>query len=655
LFNRTSEQEYFGYKGNKKEQQSVMAFSLKDFSTIKKIGDGSMGTVYSAIHKSSKRKVVIKEFDSGVPPNDVLIKRLADEARASVALVHDNIARVFDFGEEDGSFYISREYIDGWDFEHLLRQPRPIPLAIGVMIVLQALKGLFHAHGRGIVHGDVNPDNILISKSGRVKVVDFGLASALALSRETIEPSSLFRLPAYVPPEVIMGGRQRDVFLDIWSCGVLAYRILAGRFPFFSKDPAALTFSIVYEKHKDIRLAAPVVPETVAGTVFDCLNKDKRERPPTLGLLIETLENYIVELGVRDIQKCVADYLNGPFRIPPYLTGLLVRYHLRKGEVMRNAGDMLGSEAHFSEVDRYGARELLPKNWRITRDAPEGEGEPGQEKRHSVNLSRQFRLAATALIVGSVLSIAGILSLVFNQKTPAPVTVVSETPLDSEAIAIIAAKSRAREQAKAQEHARDSTLQAAAAHVDSLPAVVNDTPEALTSPAPRSESGKRKKPAVVHSIERPSIQQVGAAMVGTLVLIVDPPQAHVMIDGIKITNLALSEGARLTVGSHSLAVVYDGYITYNSTVRIERSETQTLTVSLKALEKGTGLLHVHSYPWAEVYVDDVDKGPCPTQQPLALSEGDHVVLIKRDGFKPYTETVHIAKGEEARLKVELLK
>ena len=144
-------------------------------------------------------------------------------------------------------------------------------------------------------------------------------------------------------------------------------------------------------------------------------------------------------------------------------------------------------------------------------------------------------------------------------------------------------------------------------------------------------------------------------MIGTLRLSIDPPQAHVLVDGIKTPNAVLPEGTRLAAGSHSLAVFCDGYATYNSTVRIEHNETQAITVELKAVEKGNGLLHVHSYPWAEVYVDDVDKGPCPTQQPIALSEGDHVVLVKRDGFKPHTETVHIARGEEARLKVELSK
>ena len=628
-----------------------MAFSLSDFSAIKKIGDGAMGTVYSAIHKSSKRTVVIKELASGRSAGDSLIKRLENEARAAAALVHDNIARVFDCGEEGGSFFISMEYVDGWDFEYLLQQPRPVPLAIGVMIVLQALKGLFYAHGRGVVHCDVKPGNILISRTGRVKVADFGFAFAGTHSSEIIDPLRVYITPAYVPPEVVMGSRQQDVYMDIWSCGVLAYRILAGKFPFSSIDPTSLMFSIVHERQKEIRIAAPFVPETVAGTVFDCLNKDKQLRPPTLGPLIESLENYIIELGVRDVQKCVCDYLNGPFRIPPYLTGLLVRYHLRKGEVLRDAGDVLGSEAHFGEVERYGGKDLLPKKWRITHDVPVEEEQP-RETRQTVYLSRKLLAGAIVLVVSGVLSMVGISAFIGIQRISPPDTITSRAPADTGTSAFIAAKIHAQKQMKPQEH--DSAMQLAVDPIDSQRTSANDTP--ATPPSlPRPEAAKRKRPAVPHSIERPSIQQAGAVMIGILRLSVDPPQAHVMVDGVKIPNAELSEGARLTVGSHSLAVFCDGYATHNSTVRIERNETQALTVALKTLEKGTGLLHVHSYPWAEVYVDDVDKGPCPTQQPIALSEGDHVVLVKRDGFKPHTETVHIARGEEARLKVELSK
>jgi serine/threonine protein kinase len=630
-----------------------MAFSLGDFSSIRKIGDGRMGTVYSATHKSSKRKVVIKELASGLPADDGLIKRLADEARAAATLIHENILRVFDSGEEGGSFYISMEYVDGWDFESLLQQPQPMPLAIGAMIILQAFRGLFHAHARGIVHCDVKPETILVSRTGRVKVEDFGLAFAGTYSRETIDPSRVYITPAYVPPEVVMGSRQKDVYMDIWSCGVLAYRILAGELPFFSTDPTSHMFSIVHEREKDIRIASPVVPDTVVGAVFDCLNKDKLLRPPTLGPLIESLENYVTELGVRDVQKCVCDYFNGPFGIPSYLAGLLVRYHLRKGEVLRDAGDALGSEAHFKEVERYGGKDLLPPKWRITHEL---QAEPAEkkgsreEKRRAAYLSRRARLGALALGAGCILSIASISAFVSIRKITAPDRVADGASSDAQTSAMSAEKIQAREQVGPQEH--DSTTASAVAPLDHRLTSVEDSQETQRS-LPRPEATKRKRPAPLSAIERPSVKQASAVMIGIVRLRVDPPQARVLIDGVKISAAALSEGERLTVGNHSIAAFCDGYANYNSTVRIERNETQALAVTLKALEKGTGLLHVHSYPWAEVFVDDVDKGPCPTSQPIALSEGDHVVLVKRDGFKPYVETVHIAGGEEARLKVEL--
>jgi hypothetical protein len=314
-------------------------------------------------------------------------------------------------------------------------------------------------------------------------------------------------------------------------------------------------------------------------------------------------------------------------------------------------------------VERNGGKDLLPKKWRITHELPAGDVLPGVPNRNAVYLSRQFRAGAIALGVGGVLSIVGIVAFANIQKIPAPDRIAVRAPFDTKTSAINAAgtqapetaavspaKIQALEQVKPKED--DSAQQSTYAAIDHEPASVNDTPEPQRSLA-RPETTKRKKTAILHAAERPSIQHVGAVMIGTLRLSIDPPQAHVLVDGNKIPNAALAEGERLTVGSHSLAAFCDGYATYNGTVRIERNETQALTVALKPLEKGTGLLHVHSYPWAEVYVDDVDKGPCPTQQPIALSEGDHVVIIKRDGFKTHSETVRIVKGEEARLKVEL--
>ena len=208
-----------------------------------------MGNVYLATQVALDRRVVIKELTSTSQKDPKLIKRFENEAKSAAGLDHDNIIKVFDFGEDRQSFFISMEYVDGLDLEQLMYW-KPFPREIGLMILLQAMKGLNYAHNQGIVHCDVKPGNILISKTGKVKVVDFGLAHASIRAAEYADKASVFITPGYMPPELASGNDGENVLMDIWSTGVLAYRIICGVLPFASDDIRKLIFSIVHEQRK---------------------------------------------------------------------------------------------------------------------------------------------------------------------------------------------------------------------------------------------------------------------------------------------------------------------------------------------------------------------------------------------------------------------
>ncbi|HMD67893.1 MAG TPA: protein kinase, partial [Chitinivibrionales bacterium] len=128
-----------------------MAFSLRDFVDIKKIAEGGMGNVFVATQVSLGRKVVIKEMSLSTHKDAKLIRRFENEAKSAAALDHENIIQVFDFGADNGSFYISMEYLDGWDLEKIMHWD-PFPKEIGIMILVKALKGLEYAHQQGTVH-----------------------------------------------------------------------------------------------------------------------------------------------------------------------------------------------------------------------------------------------------------------------------------------------------------------------------------------------------------------------------------------------------------------------------------------------------------------------------------------------------------------------
>jgi hypothetical protein len=142
---------------------------------------------------------------------------------------------------------------------------------------------------------------------------------------------------------------------------------------------------------------------------------------------------------------------------------------------------------------------------------------------------------------------------------------------------------------------------------------------------------------------------------GILKLTVAPDSAVVMVDGNKVLTSEVIQGKRIKPGKHTVVVLLEGYSPFSSVLFVESNATKFASVSLKKLERGVGFVHVHSYPWAEIYIDNVYQGNTPMPKPLSFSEGDHSLVLKREGFKLHSETIHVTEGEVTRIKVQLEK
>ena len=332
-----------------------------------------------------------------------LIQRFENEAKSAASLDHDNIIRVYDFGEDNGSFYISMEYIDGPNLEQLLSWT-PFPKEIGLMVVFHALKGLHYAHGQGIAHGDVKPDNILISKTGRVKLTDFGISYVNAQSENLPAEGVVFLTPAYMPPEqaaevegqnsdddissetipaALRSGQNTeiekpDIRRDIWSAGVLLYRVLCERLPFSGENVSELAQSIGHAKETNILQIVPALPEDLAESISACLIKEPQNRLSTLEPLIESIQNFLFDIGFRDIEKEIEKYLIDRFTATAELEKLLISYHIRKGEENLGLGNELKSAAHFEEAEKINA---YSKGESIKEDAVRPSPAPGHKDR----------------------------------------------------------------------------------------------------------------------------------------------------------------------------------------------------------------------------------------------------------------------------------
>jgi serine/threonine protein kinase len=637
-----------------------MSFSLKDFSDIKKIAEGGMGKVYLATQVSLNRKVVIKELSSELLKEVKQIKRFENEAKSAAALEHDNIIRVYDFGEDKGSFFISMEYIDGFDLQQLM-QWQPFPREIGLMILLEAIKGLRYAHQHGTIHCDVKPSNIFVSKAGRVKMVDFGLAHVGAQSSELIDSPTVFITPGYMPPEMANGNQKQDIRMDIWSAGVLAYRIICGKLPFAGDNVRSLVYSIVNEKEKDVRAYVPVLPDDLAEAVRLCLQKKPENRPTSLDPLIDSLQNYFFDIGIRDIEKEIRYYIADKLSAVAELGKWLLEYHIRKANELLELDMASQSAAHFKEAEKFGFQNNLSTK-RITLPLPAGQGHTQKGRAVSgkkeilpwmpIQKSKKIKMAVSAVAILCIILIGAASAFIFAKRgnnpdvkfAPQTGNIRADSNKDLPKQAPQASVVASAEKEMATEYAALKQELTSIDRNKEVPEKPSSLKEAKTEISARTVS------------ERPATaRQAAGPKYGYLKLSVEPANAIVFMDGERTPASQFENGKRLKAGHHMIAVAAAGFSSFSTSLNIDANATQVLPVSLKQLQKGMGFLHVHSYPWADIYVDNVFQGTTPTPNPLSLSEGEHSLVLKRDGYQQYASTVHVDNGEVTRIKIQLEK
>src|ERR1700754_630303 len=227
-----------------------------------RIGTGGMSSVYRAIDETLERPVAIKLMNREIATDSDQLERFRREARAVAQLSHPHIVGVIDYGEDQGRPYIVLEYVEGETLKERIRRLGRLPVDEAIAYAIEIARALGAAHGRGIVHRDVKPQNVLIDGEGSAKVTDFGIARTLDQEGLTAD-GRVLGTTDYVSPEQALG-HDVDGQSDIYSLGIVLYEMLTGDVPFHGENQVSVAMKHVREDMPDLQVRRPEVSATLA-------------------------------------------------------------------------------------------------------------------------------------------------------------------------------------------------------------------------------------------------------------------------------------------------------------------------------------------------------------------------------------------------------
>ncbi len=249
---------------------------MNRYKVLERIGGGGMAVVWKAYDQKLDRNVALKVLRPEMSEDDDFKLRFRLEAQSAASLSHNNIVSIYDVGEEQGLYFIVMELVEGQSLREKLNEEGILSTDEALRIASEMCEGLAHAHARRIVHRDIKPQNILLTKQGTVKVADFGIAQALGASSLTANGMVVGSAP-YMAPEQARDGASSSR-TDLYSVGVVLYEMLAGKPPFSGENPVSIALQHVEADVPSLRVRNPNVPEKVCDVVDKALSKNPWER-----------------------------------------------------------------------------------------------------------------------------------------------------------------------------------------------------------------------------------------------------------------------------------------------------------------------------------------------------------------------------------------
>ncbi len=290
------------------------------YQIIEELGKGGMGKVYKVIDTRINEKIALKLIKPEISSDKKTLERFGNELKLARKITHKNVGKMFDINEEQGTHYITMEYVSGQDLKGLIRQSGQLGIGTTVSIAKQICEGLSEAHKAGVVHRDLKPNNIMIDREGSVRIMDFGIARSLK-EKGITGAGVIIGTPEYMSPEQVEG-KEVDQRSDIYSLGIVLYEMVTGRVPFEGDTPFIIGVKHKSEVPRDPKELNAQIPEDLSCVILRCLEKNKEQRYQSAGEVRSELEN--IEKGIPSTVRVI------PERKPLTSREITVTFGLKK-------------------------------------------------------------------------------------------------------------------------------------------------------------------------------------------------------------------------------------------------------------------------------------------------------------------------------------
>ncbi|MGB2981229.1 MAG: protein kinase, partial [Candidatus Zixiibacteriota bacterium] len=290
------------------------------YQVIEELGKGGMGRVYKVFDKEIKDKVALKLLNPEIASDKQTIERFRNELKLARKISHRNVCRMFDLSKEEGTHFITMEYVSGEDLKSSIRRVGPLSAGKAIFIAGQICEGLSEAHRLGVVHRDLKPQNIMIDRDGNARIMDFGIARSLKAKGIT-DAGVMIGTPEYMSVEQVEG-KKVDQRSDIYSLGVILYEMVTGRVPFEGDTPLTIAVKHKSEAPPDPRKINAQVPEDLSRVILRCMEKDRENRYQGVDELLSELGK--IEKGIPTTERVL------PKTRPSTSREITVTFSLRK-------------------------------------------------------------------------------------------------------------------------------------------------------------------------------------------------------------------------------------------------------------------------------------------------------------------------------------